>query len=41
MGDIKMDLQKVGCRGLSWIEMVEDRNRRWAFVNAVENLRVP
>jgi len=39
--NIKMDLQEVGCVGLDWIELAEDRNRWWAVVNAVMNLRVP
>jgi len=24
---IKMDLQKVGCRGLGWIDLAQDRDR--------------
>jgi len=39
--NIKMDLQEVGCGGTDWIEMAQNRDRWWALVNVVMNLRVP
>jgi hypothetical protein len=39
--NIKIDLQELGCRDMDWIEVVQDRDRWWALVTAVMNLRVP
>jgi hypothetical protein len=39
--NIKVELQKVKCRGMDWIDLAQDRNRWRALVNAVINLRRP
>ena len=39
--NFKIDVQEVGLSGMGWIELAEDRDRWWALVNAVMNLRVP
>jgi len=38
--NIRMDLQEVGCRGMDWIELTQDRDRRRAVVNAAVSLLV-
>jgi hypothetical protein len=34
-------LRIVGCEGMDWIDLAQDRDRWPAFMNAVMNLRVP
>ena len=35
-----MDLEVVGCGGMDWIELDEDRDRWLALVNLVMNLQI-
>jgi hypothetical protein len=37
---IKMDLREIGLGDVDWIRLAQDRDRWWAVVSAVMNLRV-
>jgi hypothetical protein len=38
--NVKMDLQEVGCEGMSWNNLAENIDRWQALVNVVMNLWV-
>ena len=38
--NIKRNLQGVGCGGVDWIELAQDRDRWRALVNVIRNLLV-
>ena len=40
-GNIRMDLQEVGCAYMDWIGLAQDRDRWRTLVSAVMILRVP
>jgi hypothetical protein len=39
--NIRMDLEEEGCGCVDWIGLAQNRDRWWALVSAVRNLRVP
>jgi hypothetical protein len=41
VNNIKMDLRGIGCDGMDWIDLAQDRDQWRALVNTVMNFRVP
>jgi hypothetical protein len=39
--NIKMDLREIGCDGMDWIDLAQDRDQWSSLLNTVMNLRVP
>ena len=40
-GNIKMELQEVGCGGIDWIKLAQDKDRWQELVKAVKNFQIP
>jgi hypothetical protein len=40
VNNIKIDLRELGCDGMDWIDLAQDRDQWRTFVNTVTNLRV-
>jgi hypothetical protein len=38
--NIKMNIQELGCRGMDWIALAQDRDKWRAFVNALMKIWV-
>jgi hypothetical protein len=36
-----MDLREIGCDGMAWIDLAQDRDQWRTLVNMIMNLRVP
>ena len=36
-----MDLKEVGCGGMDWIDLAQDKDRCQTLENVVMNLRIP
>jgi hypothetical protein len=41
VNNIEMNLRKIGCGGVDWFDLVQDRDQWRALVNTVMNLWVP
>jgi hypothetical protein len=39
--NIRMSLGEIGWEGVDWINLAQDRDQWWAFVNTVVNIWVP
>jgi hypothetical protein len=41
VNNIKLDLGEIGCGGVEWIGVAQDRDKWRVLLNSVINLRVP
>jgi hypothetical protein len=37
---VRMDLRKIGCGSVEWIQLAQDRDWWWALVNTIMNVHV-
>jgi hypothetical protein len=40
-GNIRMNLRKIGWKGVDWMHLTQDRHQWCALVNTIINLQVP
>jgi hypothetical protein len=40
-GIVRMDFRETGWKGVHWIHLAYDRDKWWALLNTVMNLRLP
>jgi len=38
---MKMKLKKIEWKGVEWVSLFQDRDKWWAVLNIVTNLRIP
>jgi hypothetical protein len=41
VNNIKMNLREIGCGGMDWVHLAQDREQWRALVNTAMNLQVP
>jgi hypothetical protein len=39
--NIKIDLREIGCNGMDWVDLAQDRDQWRALVDTAVNLLVP
>jgi hypothetical protein len=39
--NIRVDLREIGWETVNWVHLAQDKDKWWAVVNTVMNLRVP
>jgi hypothetical protein len=39
--NIRVDLREIGWEGADWMNLAQDKDKGWAILNKVMNIRVP